>query len=296
MASKSTPPTKSGSAQDIPPDKLSATAWAVLKHVSLYHLTFAEPLQELFFPEGKDRDGMGIGSTLDLLTRCGYLKNTDVIDEGNQDDGNQNDREEPRRLRVGGTKYYLLGGRAIAQCGFDVPKERKDPTKSLQPHLGTLWYCVMDGTRRYRLDQQELEHFFPPTEYDDGVTRRIVYDQNAYCLSDEEQGPTIYRIYIPREPKDKQDRKRGNDRTVLRAVTTMLEQDLARPILPDWITSRQYGYAILMPSEAKRQNIEKLVRTSQGGSRPILDRVRISVHFAPQPAYLGRALRKRHLT
>ena len=65
MPSKKRKATKSGSGKDLPPEKLSATDWAILKHVSLYHFTIRHAVGELFFSDGK-RDA---GTALAALSR-----------------------------------------------------------------------------------------------------------------------------------------------------------------------------------------------------------------------------------
>lgn len=290
MMSKKRKPTKSGSETMLPPEDLTATDWAILKHVSLYHFTIRQAAQTLFF----DSDGSKAGTALDALARHGYLKNRDdskpspaqasKSKKRRPKESTSSKSKRPQVLKVGGVKYYLLGNSSslLASLGFRFPKERFVPPKTEQSfykHIAALWYCLFDGPRRYRLDTDEMTKLWTNVIPES----KKVPHQPAYCLSEEEQGPVVVRLYPTRKPKAAQ---------IVEEVRKKLENDANNLKLKQWIEAGDYGYAILVPSHNRIRDVEReLVKSRQ--QHPVLAMSRVTVHFAPPPPLLAKALRDR---
>ena len=287
MSSKEPEPTKSGSGKDRPPDDLTDTDWAILKHLSLYHLTIRQAVQELFF----NSDSVKSGTALDALARQGYLKNREehtppqpkksAKSKTQQKQGNQ-DADSPQLFRIGSVKYYILGGRSkqLAPKGFRFPKERLVPPnteQSLYKHLAALWFCIFDGPRRYRLDQEEISALWADTIPDN----RKVPHQPAYCLANEEAGPVVYRLY----PTQK-----SNAAQIVEEVRKKVAADIENLGLQRWVESGEYGYAIVVPSTDRQRHVQRELAKLRIQNSP-LSQTRLTVHYAPAPPLLAKALK-----
>lgn len=287
MMSRKHKPTRSGSEKKLPPEALTATDWAILKHVSLYHFTIRHAVQELFF----DSDGSKAGTALDALARHSYLSNQEESNPSQalkaasnqkstskKSSGSQASQNKP--LKIGGVKYYLLGNSSslLAPQGFRFPKERFTPPKteqSLYKHLAALWYCFFDGQRRYRLDRNEIAKLWMDTIPEN----RKVPHQPAYCLANKEQGPIIYRLYPTRKPKVIQ---------IVEEVRKKLENDASTLRLKHWIEAGEYSYAIIVPSHERKRDVEReLVKFRKQYPRLAGS---VSAHYAPSPTLLKKAL------
>lgn len=270
------------------PDELSATDWAILKHVSLYHLTFLDAVNKLFFSSEKEA-----AKALASLTEHGYLKNHEFQEEAepnppastNKATSKKKSKKSdstasnaPHTLKMGCVPYYLLGGRCnqLAPTGFKFVKERVEPPnseQSLYKHLGALWYCLFDGARRYRLDMDEIEM----------LLGRPLPDSPAYCIAPDEDGPAIYRIYPCR--KDNVAQAPG-------AVRHGLNKLIVNYGLNKWIDSGRFGYAIIVSSEARKSTAERALQREKKKDE-LLAKAKITVHYAPTPTLLGNALKQR---
>lgn len=290
MSNKENNPTNSGS--DLPPEGLKATDWAILKHVSLYHFTIRQAVEALFFSTDvsqKDSSAKA-GTALDSLARQGYLKNREHESQSKTNGANKtkgisaSGSEKPEVLKVGTVKYYLLGGKSnlLASKGFTFPKERLVPPnteQSFYKHVAALWYCLFDGPRRYRLDQKELSKLWA------GLipANRKIPHQPAFCLAEEAQGPVIYRLYPTMKTKAAQ---------VLVEVRKKLEHDATSLGLKHWLDTGEYGYAIVVPSKDRSRDVKRELTKFQK-QNPHLASARLTVHYAPTPPLLGKALRDR---
>ena len=293
MPSKKPKPTKSGSSTDLPPEKLSATDWAILKHISLYHFTIRHAVQELFFNSERDKAAKA-GTALDVLARQGYLKNQEDSKPSQKQtkktnksskEGNQSIQSDGSEVfKMGSIKYYLLGPRSklLSPRGFKFPKERLVPPstgQSLYKHLAALWYCIFDSPRRYRLDQEEMAQLWADTI----PGNRKVPHQPAFCLANEDHGPVIYRLYPTQKSKAAQ---------IVDEVRKKLEQDINNLSLQRWIDAGKYGYAIIVPSQDRKQEVEReLAKLSDQNA--LLSAARLTVHKAPPPPLLAKALKER---
>lgn len=289
MSSKKQKPTKSGSGEVRPHDELKDTDWAILKHVSLYHLTIRHAVESFCFPSNPAK----AGTALDALARQGYLKNQEdgtpslptesATSKVTKKQGKQA-TESSHMFRIGNLKFYLLGARSylLAPYGFRFPKERLVPPnteQSLYKHLAALWYCFFDGPRRYRLDQEEITSLWTKSI----PSNRKVPHQPAYCLAHEDQGPVIYRLY----PTQK-----SNAAQIIEEVRKKVTADIDNLGLQRWLDSGEYGYAIIVPSTERQQHVQRELAKLRIQNSP-LAKTRLTVHYAPAPPLLAKALRDR---
>lgn len=273
MPDKNRKAMKSGNRKGQP--ELSATDYAIIHHVWLYYFTFFDAVQKLFFANG-ERDAE---VELAALAQKGYLSNKEQPASGQH---TASKTTPTSTLGMGEVKYYILGKKGrnlLLSSGRSVPKGRLTSPKtgqSIYSHLAALWYCVFDGPRRYRLDMREVNTLLADALPQD----KEMPHQSPYCLAMESNGPVLYRLY----PCRKKDAKR-----VPREVENRLNDDREFLGLSDWIDSGRYGYAVAVTSEA-RVSVAQRALQREAESNELLAKARITVHYAPTPTLLARAL------
>lgn len=286
MPRKKKAPMKSGSSEELPPDKLKDTDWAIIKHVALYHFTIREAIQGLFFSSFGKSSASHAQNALEALTRHGYLNNgykaTEKTNPSSNKAASLTDAKDST-YKIGEHEYYILGGRCakLRQFGFSFPKERLQPPsgpQSFYTHLAAFWYCLFDEKRRYRLELEELYELWKDV-LPEG--RRIPH-QPAYCISNDADSPVVYCLYPTRRKKSSQ---------IVEGVFNKLEEAAERMALQSWIEAGRYGYAILVPSEDKKHDVQSDLKKLRK-QYPSLSKAPITVHYAPTPSQLSKALKE----
>ena len=143
--------------------------------------------------------------------------------------------------------------------------------------MAALWYCLFDGPRRYRLDQDELSSLWADTIPEN---RRVPH-QPAYCVAEEERGPVVFRLY----PTQK-----SNAGQIVEEVRKKLESDAQGLRLRKWIERGEYGYAIAVPSIKQQRRVERQLAKLRSGAAAWPARPSRSC-LPPLHRYLPRRLR-----
>ena len=171
---------------------------------------------------------------------------------------------QSRKGLAGQLSYYQLTEAGASLLSLPESRARDLAPQSLHVHLGLLWYCCMMEPPRHRLEKAALSQLFgddPPTGH--------------HCL---EAGPKprVLRAYVP-----------GSDakaHSVLRHAREFLDAAREKPSVRSWIELRQYGLAILVETESRRQAIERQVRRGSGGGEegpPLASLAHVSVEAVP---------------
>ena len=236
--------------------ELLDTDLVILKHVALYYLTFRAALKVVLSSSDSKSDP---GNALAALARRGYLRDSDS--SGNP-------------LKLGSRRYYLMGAKGRDLLGLPPERATETPDTALHTRLASLWFCCMEKERRYRLDKQELKATFgkhPP------------HHNTPHCVGLDEVGsPVVYRIYA----------SSGEVRTIVRQARDYLDKARSNKTLRPWVESGDYGFAILVETDAKCERIRReLAKTPKRGAA-LNEEARFVVSLGPTPETLSLSLNK----
>lgn len=163
--------------------------------------------------------------------------------------------------------YYQLTPAGANATG--IRNTRADPLgpSALHHHLAILWFCTMDGTERYRVEHENLtEHGIPRPPR-----------TGEHCVEIGPQGRSrILQVYVP-------DCSTDPDR-VRRRLKEATQKALADSTLRGLIKARQYGFAVLVDLESRRQSTRELVERTRLRGKPLSAHAHFQVNLAPAPA------------
>jgi hypothetical protein len=136
--------------------------------------------------------------------------------------------------------------------------------------IGIAYFCCLAGpVRRYRVERQDLYPFFA----DESPAANI-----PHIVSDESDRTALFRVYQA---------TRSAAHTVQR-LKEHVEQAKRTPALRPWVTSGDYGFAVLVPSSEKVKPYSVAIdRAGVSKNVPIL------LGLGPTTETLSSELRKR---
>jgi hypothetical protein len=218
---------------------------AVLAHIGRYRVTLREVLRRVFNLPSP-------GNLTQRLRAQGYIRE--------------------RRTLEGRLSYYqLTEAGALDRVPLDRAKAFKP--RALAQHLAVLCYCHLDGVRRERLEEAELD------ELHGAVTPSARHV--PYCL---ELGPDrrrLYRVFVP-----------GPNIQPLRFVKSLRAachtSRSAAGDLPRALAARAFGFAVLADTAPRQVALRDAIRASR-----LLEQAHIVVHHAPGPTTIMSYLRSR---
>jgi len=239
---------KSGEVEELRPQDQ-----ALLRHVALYRMTLPQIASRLFCAGNAGRAGSALGR----LAKNGFLNRHDKISNG----------ALPGRVTI-----YTLTPEGARAAG--VKKERGQPLgpSALPTHFAVLWVCCLSDRRRYRLEPEEVKSL---------IGDESVHPNTACCITEEEDGPRVYRIFpTTSEPAG-----------AMRQLRASISEAWENPTLRSWMESGDLGFLVLAESKQKCSDLEKLLRKAVRGENRIEHDCRILVRFAPSPKGAKKALK-----
>lgn len=225
---------------------------AILRHVALYRLTLPIVIQRLYCVEGRTDPT----TILNKLAKLGLLRPHTKMGDG---------------ALPGRVAYYTLtpdGARVVS-----APKDRAEPLgpASLRIHLAVLWFCFLSDRRRYRLEPEELRELFG---------ERAPHANIACCITEEEDGPRVYRVYGTATDRAKSMKQLSSN------IAKAWEVPEHRP----WLEAGDLAFAILGETRPKCTDLEKALQSGgREGASPRND-CHVIVRLGPSPAGIKKAL------
>lgn len=225
---------------------------AILRHVALYRLTLPIVIQRQYCAEGKTDPT----TILNKLAKLGLLRPHTKVTDG----------ALPGRIA-----FYTLtpeGARAVS-----APKDRAEPLgpASLRSHLAILWFCFLSDRRRFRLEPEELRELFGD---------RAPHANIACCITEEEDGPRVYRVYGTATDRAK----------TMKQLRSNIAKAWETPELRPWLDAGDLAFAILGETRPKCADLQKALQPDRReGASPRND-CHVIVRFAPGPAGVKKAL------
>jgi hypothetical protein len=173
----------------------------------------------------------------------------------------------------GGLSYYQLSASGAALLGLPLSRARPLAPQALHANLALLWFCCLGRRARRRIEESALSALFDEE-----------LPQGYHCI--EEGAPLrLYRVYAP-GPHTK-------SRSVTRRLTEHLAAAWHKPTVRQWISLRQYAFAVLVETEGKRQSIERTVRgKARAGSDdlPLIEQAHVICETIPGLRTLKEAI------
>lgn len=219
---------------------------AILKHVGLYRISLRQVLSRLFF---QDRS---CACVLNRLIRGGHLR--------------------PQKGLPGNLSHYQLTAKGANLVA--VPLDRATPfgSQALHTHLSILWFCCMQGARRYRLER-------------DAVVKMLGEDAppGDHCVEDAQPHPRLYRVYAP-----------GPDtalRNAVREVRERMSQARTRPQVRDWLATHRYAFVVLVETPERRAALRDAFRSTADQHGPLAGQAYVRVEIVPGYRTIWEAIR-----
>ena len=229
---------------------------AIIEHIVTYRLSLKATITKLFF-EGNEG---ACGAVLYSLQKKKWIQSVGGLYKG--------------------FRYYRLTESEAIRRGLDESYYNpRNPT--LHEDLAVLWFCLMGPVTRHRLSAAQVKEglgkLFPGPHCvekcfitRDGVTEKL---------------NRTHWVYVPGT--------RTREGTIIKKVVTHLERvaksslENASGLSPkDWLEDRQYGAAILVDNEARRDRLDKLL---DGEKRAIRKLAHVIVEITPSPTSLKEA-------
>lgn len=223
---------------------------AILRHVALYRLTLPDVVDRLFC-RGKGGDATTI---LVNLAKAGLLLH------------------HKKKEALGGEQPYFTLTREGARI-VGGPEDRSEPLgeSALRTHLAVIWFCCMGDRRRYRLEPDELKAL---------LGQRSLHENIPCCISEEEDGPRVYRVYPTST----------DPRSTVRQLRTNIGEAWQNAAMRPWIEARDLGFAVLAEKPSKCADLERLVKKAGRDDQGLQQECCILVRFAPSPKGVKMAL------
>ena len=168
------------------------------------------------------------------------------------------------RAFPGQRTVYQLTKKGAAKVGVSEARARSFQAQALFKHLGILLFCHVLGSRRFRLEDNELQRLLGE-EMPDG----------AHCMSVKDGKPIVLNVYVP------------GPNTSLRSIERHIREQLfaARKLsaVRDLLAQRTYGFAVITETPERRKAILAVLRQPErGGAPPLAKQVRIAVESLPE--------------
>lgn len=170
----------------------------------------------------------------------------------------------------GGMCYYHLSLSEAVARSLPGHRARKKRGRALREAIQTLWFCYMSGKNRKRIERRQLKAHLAD----------VKGSGKPHCAEIEEgQEPIVFRIYAP-GPNSRLD-------YLLKTLRIDLEVAQRIPELDDWIHEEAFGFAVLVETPQRKEQLERLIR-KQGPHN-----VKIVVEVVPGLSNLAMAVRER---
>lgn len=168
----------------------------------------------------------------------------------------------PNRIR-----YYQLSASEARKRS--VPTGRTEPfaAQALNVHLGVLWFCCIEKPSCHRIEEKTLKGQFekPP--------------RGPLCVERSSDGShRLWHIRVATADTE--------DTNLVRALRTDITDAVANRELVDPITSGQFGFVVLVDTEARKHALANSLADNES-----LTPASIEVHFAPSHETLPVALK-----
>ena len=236
---------------------------AILRHARLYGLTFPHPVQRLFFPAaefgGQQKALQRAGNALHGLASAKLLTSTS--------------KKKPLQFNKD-YRYWILEQQGAAHIGVATPiKPPAEPSKS----LAILWACTMGKKRFHLLDHKEFAELFDGKSTHHNVAHAIAeqVDESG------KPSPVIYRLC----------RTLAEPKQVVRQARGYFEKALQIETLKPLVEVGDYAFAILVPTESRRTEVQKLLGNADGKNTPLNRLARFTVRLGPTTETLREAIK-----
>lgn len=172
----------------------------------------------------------------------------------------------------GNRTLYQMTKKGAAAAGVSPARGRAMGTQSILKNLGVLLFCQVPGSKRHRVEAEEL-----------GKALGIVLADGAFCLTQVKGRTMVLECYVPglETPVP----------TIVRHLNKLLKEARKESALAEAIRDLRYGFAVIVPNAQRRKAVMDAVRTKGEGERlPLVKKVRVWVEALPDlGAYLGTA-------
>jgi DNA-binding MarR family transcriptional regulator len=164
----------------------------------------------------------------------------------------------------GNYSYYQLTPKGAKARGVPVNKAAPKSATALAQNLATLWFSTMGPQWRKRLTDEELNKLFGAPE--GGNTAYVA--QNG-----DQEDTTVFRLFVPGE-------ETAVRRTYVRTLKKIASEALENKQLVRWIERGSYRFAVLVHSEVRREELERLLKAEN------FPNLRVEIEIAPTPSTL----------
>ncbi|NOT01218.1 MAG: hypothetical protein HOP29_11385 [Phycisphaerales bacterium] len=217
----------------------------ILKHVGLYRISIRPALEHALF------EGRSCGNVMHRLIREGFV--------------------QYRKGLAGNYSYYQLSAKGAACVGLPRSRSAEFGAQALHAHLAILWYCFMDGTRRFRMESPQVEHLLGPDA-----------PPGDHCL-EEAAAPRMFLIYVP-----------GPDtevRTVRDQVVAKVHRARQYDKVRAWMEARRYAIVVFSETQERTRSLKSLLGDHKDLDGRLADQAYVRVATIPGPRTLKEALR-----
>lgn len=245
---------------------LTVTDQMLLRHIGAYYFTCKESAAVAVF-SADDNPIHRAANALSSLAKLGYLRDHDG------DTPLAFDATAKRK-----TRYYLLTAEGFAYT--NVPKDRKQTPgeTSLAKNLALLWYCTLDGQRRYRLEKEDLYDTF-------GGKKKAPYHNVPHVVSQATDAPpVIERLVI----------SSADVRNTISKVRKHISEDLNHPVLGSWVETGSYAYTLLGSTPDVRDDYAEMITNSTGKHPPLNNLANVRAGLGPSPETFSLCLTEYH--
>jgi hypothetical protein len=164
----------------------------------------------------------------------------------------------------GNYSYYQLSAKGAKERGLPPNRSAAKGEAAVAQNLAALWFSCKSPIPRKRLTDDELKTLFGVPEGGNVIHVAQLGDQNH---------TTVFRLFIPGESSSV---KKAYVRSLRKsAIETLTDERL----LP-WIERGTYRFAILVHSDVRKDELERLIRLEN------FPRLRIHIEVAPTPSTL----------
>lgn len=167
-----------------------------------------------------------------------------------------------RNALNGNYSYYQLTAKGAKSRGLPPNKATGKRETGLAQNLAALWFSCRGGFRRKRLNDEELNTLCGT--HRGGNVIHVAQD-------DSEDETTVFRLFIPSEDT-------ATKKNYVTALKATAYDALNNERLSPWIERGTYRFAVLVHSQVRKDDLERLLHTSN------FPRIRVLTEIAPTPS------------
>lgn len=158
--------------------------------------------------------------------------------------------------------YYQLSAKGASVRGLPPTKASRKNEVAIAQCLAALWFSCKSSTPRMRLYDEELNSLFgaPP-------------GGNVLYVAQSGSDPAVYRLFAPGETT-------AVKRTYARTLKKIATESCHDKSLAPWIERGTFRFAVLVHSEVRKEELERLLRTEDFPKLPVV------IEIAPTPTTL----------